>query len=119
MIRLKASDGSEAARKIKEAILLKALPQVFHKVNILLRLQNEFLLQRREGIETYANERFTVNMVTMVGFFSEIGLTKFSSLKNEIEVLVQRLLTGVVLKGDTEVFDQLVRAIKGSEAELL
>ena len=101
MISLKASGDTDGAKKMKVMILQKALPKIFHKINVLLRLQNELKL---------VDSSFQENLVTLVEHFSSIGLTKFPEIKFEVQVLVERLLHSILVKRDMTMFDRLRKA---------
>ena len=105
LISLKASDDTDGANKMKVMILQKALPKIFHKINVLLRLQNELKL---------VDGSFQENLVTLVEHFSSIGLTKFPDIRHEVQVLVERLLHSILVKKDMTMFDRLRKATVSS-----
>ena len=78
---------------MRETILSKALPKIFHKINLLLRLQNEMIYNSIDSDGTYAT--------SLVSLLAQIqntgGLTKFASMKVEIQVLIERLFGAILV----------------------
>jgi len=85
LIQLRASGDQNA--KMRETILLKALPRIFTKVNVLLRFQSE---------TRCFNSVYAANLVTLVEHFASSGLTKFEMIREEIELLIERLYQAVL-----------------------
>ena len=93
---------------MRQVILQKALPQVLGKINALLYLSDEL------------TNDFESDLNALISFTASIDLTKFTrDTTKQIEVLIQRIMIQIMLKGDTVKLDAFRNAMNENTLPLL
>ena len=93
---------------MRQVILQKALPQVLGKINALLYLSDEL------------TNDFESDLNALISFTASIDLTKFTrDTTKQIEVLIQRIMIQIMLKGDIVKLDAFRNAMNENTLPLL